>query len=85
MKAALARASKAGFVWAEGDVAEGRIGTWMEGDEGDDRVVGLSEMVMKLKQQQASIQVRFRDRGDVDVSDLFHRSGRYRGSSSGHV
>lgn len=69
MKAALARASKAGFVWTDGDLQESRVGSWIGRDSQDDDRSNLygsgeesdtrkmAETVMKLKQEYSRIQV----------------------------
>lgn len=69
MKAALARASKAGFVWADGDLQESRVGSWHSRDEDDissDLYGGSSEavnrkvadVVIKMKREYSALQVR---------------------------
>ncbi|KAG9001695.1 Negative regulator of mitotic exit [Tulasnella sp. JGI-2019a] len=69
MKAALARATKAGFVWADGDLQESRVGSWIgrDGDEEDrSSLYGgngesdnrkMADTVMKMKQEYSRIQM----------------------------
>lgn len=66
MKAALSRAAKSGFVWADGDLPESKVGTWMNEDEASEHAGdeegpgrhGVANTVMKLKQEQAKLEVR---------------------------
>ncbi|KAG8980256.1 Negative regulator of mitotic exit, partial [Tulasnella sp. 427] len=93
MKAALARAAKSGFVWADGDLQESRVGTWMHDDEaaasesvhgtgeeeGSGRQ-GMANTVMKLKQEQAKLQAAFASQAK-SISDRLAESDRVRNAA----
>lgn len=68
MKAALARASKAGFVWADGDLQESRVGSWAARDDDDEpsdlyggsnEAVSrkIADVVIKMKREYSALQV----------------------------